>query len=132
MTALKIYANGAVPSSQMFLHDGVYLRRAVAVALSHAEQAAAKQGVKIAVLQVKNRAAGHRTLAVAEDLRAHPAAYNVNPHVKLAPAHEDSHLQGMAFDVVPGAGLNWLKTHGAHYRLYTGTIPNDPNHVVYR
>lgn len=130
MTALKIYANGAVPSSQMFLHDGVYLRRAVAVALAHAEAAAAKQGVKIAILQVKNRAAGHRTLAVAEDLRAHPAAYDVNPHVPLAPAHEDSHLQGLAFDV--SSGLAWLKAHGAHYRLYTGTIPNDPNHVTYR
>lgn len=130
MTTLKTYPNGAVPTSQMYLHDGVYLRRAVAVALAHAEEMAAKQGIKISILQVKNRAAGHRTLAVAEDLRAHPTEYDVNPHVKLAPANQDSHLQGLAFDVA--TGLAWLHTHGAHYRLFTGTIPNDPNHVVYR
>lgn len=128
--AFKQYKNGALPASAMYMVQAVYLRRAAAVALSRAIKAAAKDGVAIHVLQVRNRAAGHRTLAVAEDLRKHPTEYNVNPHVKLAPATSDSHLQGLAVDV--SSGLSWLKVHGAHYRLHTGTIPNDPNHVVYR
>lgn len=128
--AFKIYPNGALPASAMYPIQGVHLRKAAAVALAHAIKAAEKQGVAIHILQVKNGAAGHRTLAVAEDLRKHPTEYDVNPHVKLAPATSDSHLQGLAFDV--SSGLAWLRAHGAHYRLHTGTIPNDPNHVVYR
>lgn len=128
--SFKQYPNGALPASAMYMVQAVYLRRAAAVALSRAIKAANTQGVAIHVLQVKNRAAGHRTLAVAEDLRKHPNEYDVNPNVKLAPANQDSHLQGLAFDV--SSGLSWLKVHGPHYRLHTGTIPNDPNHVVYK
>jgi hypothetical protein len=132
MSTLKAFINGFVPARELWLHDGIQLRRAVAVALAHAEKSAATQGVTLRILEVRNRAAGYRSRAIAMDLRAHKGLYNVNPNARLAIAALDSHGQGTAFDVGDFVTLDWLRLHGAHYRLYTDTIQGDELHVVYR
>lgn len=128
---MATYPTGGVARRHLFPIQHIFLTYGARTALSKATAGAWKLSrVKIRILQVKNKAAGYRSAAVAIDLRQHPGEYEVAAHVGLAPWQDDSHRFGTCFDVADEASRAWLEKHGAAYKIHH-PIAGDANHFEY-